>query len=483
MMNTRIVIFILLIFSSLLSMAHSGKARYHVVIDTDGGLDDLRAITLLLASREVEVIAIHCSDGVQDPVTTTANVRALLRTYHHEGIPVLTGEPFLEEVPEMRSRLGKLSWGHKPLPIERDCNTSMTLSDIIAAEDEKVTLACLASLNTVGKLIPTLGNPQEEIEMILWFCLDRQPDKSLNHSFDPAALKSIEASGVLTKMIVPGDNALPRLDDNFWTKVAGINSRYSTHLAAVHQSDPVKDRLTTGREHLWDELVALYLNTPGRFTCTEVPGHPAIECYYPGTPENLAALYLEALEEKKPDYKVFSHLPDDTSYYAEDVRPVIAEIISRHGLSEWRAGILTNEMHGHLGIYAVIGMKMGIRAREYFNIGLDDLRVTSFAGIEPPVSCMNDGLQVSTGSSLGHGLIEATHTTDPVPAAIFSFKGQKVRISLKKELTERIRKEVGTGVKEFGLESEEYWLYIRELAIRYWAELDRHEIFNIEKII
>ncbi len=46
---------------------------------------------------------------------------------------------------------------------------------------------------------------------------------------------------------------------------------------------------------------------------------------------------------------------------------------------------------------ATIGVKMGIRAREYFNIGVDDILVTTYAGHKPPVSCMNDGLQVGNG--------------------------------------------------------------------------------------
>ncbi len=482
MMNTRLTLLLLLVLCSLLSAAHSGKARYHVVVDTDGGLDDLRAITLLLASREVEVIAIHCSDGVQDPAMTATNVRALLQTYHHEGIPVLTGEAFLADAPEMRSRLEQVPWGASASTEGETGNSPLTLYDIISAEDEKVTLACLASLNTAGKLVSKLDDPQQEIEMVLWFCLDPSPDKSLNHRFDPVALKSLEGSGVPTKMIVPGDKVMPMLDDAFWAEAAGIPSRYAVHLAAIHQSAMVKEKLSTGREHMWDELVALYLNTPDRFSCEEVPGHPAIECFYPDTPANLAALYLDAMKEKEPDYKVFSHIPEAPSYYAGDVRPAIAGIIAVHGHSEWRAGILTNEMHGHLGIYAIIGMKMGIRAREYFNIGLDDLMIRSYAGTMPPVSCMNDGLQVATGSSLGHGLIEVLPGEKPLPAAIFSFKGQEVLISLKKELSEQIRNEVGAGVKEFGLESDAYWAYIRMLAIRYWAELDRHDIFEIKKI-
>ena len=33
-------------------LAHSGKARFHVIIDTDGAPDDLRALVMLLGNRE-----------------------------------------------------------------------------------------------------------------------------------------------------------------------------------------------------------------------------------------------------------------------------------------------------------------------------------------------------------------------------------------------------------------------------------------------
>ena len=33
--------------------AHSGKARFHAVVDTDGAADDLRTLCMLLGNREV----------------------------------------------------------------------------------------------------------------------------------------------------------------------------------------------------------------------------------------------------------------------------------------------------------------------------------------------------------------------------------------------------------------------------------------------
>ena len=159
---------------------------------------------------------------------------------------------------------------------------------------------------------------------------------------------------------------------------------------------------------------------------------------------------------------------------------MIAEAIDRHGPSEWRAAVLTNELHGHLGIYATIGVKMGIRAREYFNIGVDDIAVTTYAGSRPPVSCMNDGLQVGTGASVGHGLITVAECGTPRPEALFRFKNKSVRIALKPEYARRIRDDVKRGIELYGDLTEPYWQYVRGLALKYWAEFDRHEIFDIE---
>ena len=83
--------------------------------------------------------------------------------------------------------------------------------------------------------------------------------------------------------------------------------------------------------------------------------------------------------------------------------------IARWGKEEWRAVILTNEIHGHIGIYSTIGAKMGIYALELLSRlcnKAEELKVLSFAGSRPPISCFNDGLQISTGATLGHGAIE-----------------------------------------------------------------------------
>ncbi len=81
-------------------------------------------------------------------------------------------------------------------------------------------------------------------------------------------------------------------------------------------------------------------------------------------------------------------------------------LISIHGLEEWKAAILTNEMHRHLGAYSLVGVKMGILARELLKADLDELNVVAYTGSNPPESCLIDGLQIATGASLGRGTIQ-----------------------------------------------------------------------------
>ena len=143
---------------------------------------------------------------------------------------------------------------------------------------------------------------------------------------------------------------------------------------------------------------------------------------------------------------------------------------------------MTNEIHGHTGIYSIIGAKMGIRAIEYFNVGVNNLNVITFAGNTPPLSCFNDGLQISSGATIGQGLITVSDSISSTPLVIFEFNKQKVRISLKQEFAEKMQNEIAYGVSNYGLLSDTYWLYIERLAIDYWEAFDRHEIFLIERL-
>jgi formylmethanofuran dehydrogenase subunit E len=65
--------------------------------------------------------------------------------------------------------------------------------------------------------------------------------------------------------------------------------------------------------------------------------------------------------------------------------------------------------HGHLGSYLVVGLRMGLYGLKLLNTpGYYNLWVRSYTAQQPSQSCMNDGLQLSTGCTLGKGNISCS---------------------------------------------------------------------------
>jgi formylmethanofuran dehydrogenase subunit E len=62
--------------------------------------------------------------------------------------------------------------------------------------------------------------------------------------------------------------------------------------------------------------------------------------------------------------------------------------------------------HGHLGPYLVLGLRMGTIAVDILKPkGLHGLSVRVWTRTRPPYSCVLDGIQVSSGCTLGKGSI------------------------------------------------------------------------------
>jgi pyrimidine-specific ribonucleoside hydrolase len=169
--------------------------------------------------------------------------------------------------------------------------------------------------------------------------------------------------------------------------------------------------------------------------------------------------------------------PADSAPFQDDVRPFVDRIIGRHGADEWNAGVLSMELHRHMGLYNIIGTKMGIRAREVLDAGYDALRVVSWAGSRPPVSCMNDGLQTATGASLGRGTIEVVRSSS-LPSADFIIGNRKLSLTLKKGTEEKINMALRGLSEKHGGTGAAYFAGVRELSMEYWMDLDRNEIFE-----
>jgi len=232
----------------------------------------------------------------------------------------------------------------------------------------------------------------------------------------------------------------------------------------------------------FDEMAVLYIHNERLFSSK--PAIHNIEFYEADISKGSSKYKNEILRILSGDTKnknqVLKYFSLDSSDYISDIQAIIYESIDKYGKDEWVSCVLTSELHRHLGIYALIGTKMGIRAREYFGAGVDEMKIVSYAGSNPPFSCLNDGLQVSTGATIGHGLISLSTDSVHQPKADFYYLGQKITLSLKKQYAEKIKQEVKELNTIYGLDSNTYWDLLRINALNYWKGWDRHEIFSLE---
>ncbi len=170
--------------------------------------------------------------------------------------------------------------------------------------------------------------------------------------------------------------------------------------------------------------------------------------------------------------------PVDPTLFNDALRPYVSKIIAKHGLEEWKAVVLTHEVHHHLGFWSVLGAKMGVRARELLDAPVEEIRISSYAGSTPPISCMNDGLQIATGATLGRGTITVSGASQPIVE--FTFKTKKLTMNVKPEVAAEIERAAKEVADNYGFQSPRYFRALDKLAIVYWLQWDRSKLFEEE---
>lgn len=172
----------------------------------------------------------------------------------------------------------------------------------------------------------------------------------------------------------------------------------------------------------------------------------------------------------------FKQFPVNPSLFNAALKPYVAKIIAKHGLEEWKAVVLTHEVHHHMGFWSVLGAKMGVRARELLDAPLEEIRISSDAGSTPPISCMNDGLQVATGATLGRGTIKVSDAGRPI--VVFTFKAKKLTMNVKPEIAAEIERAAKEVSDKYGFQSPPYFRALDKLAIECWLKWDRSKLFE-----
>lgn len=465
------------------------ETRQAVVVDSDMALDDVRALALLTCHEGVDLLACVTSDGACAPQSGAVNARIVLRQLGAVDVPVYAGRSLGVPAPPWRPMSEALGWTGWEIPDAAPSDAGASSLDQLArllARHDRVHYLCLGPLTNLADLLTHHAEAAKHLTAIqYWGSAPGAPEPTWNTARDPGAARTVfttaSRAGIPIRALDLPDSLLLTYDADLAADVCRIEQPPARLLCELHSDDGVAALLRRDHFVCWDESAVLDLLFPDLFTWESVSGG---ELQLRGDLEHMRHIYLGLLSgdlSMKTGHRhavTLRTLPVDRDQLRPDVAAIRDDALARHGREEWDAVLLTNELHRHLGIYSILGAKMGIRARELLDAGVDELEVVSLAGSEPPLSCMTDGLQVSTGATLGRGTISIEPGVR-VPAARFC-KGQRaVELRIRADVVARIRTDISSCIADHGALTPAYWNAVRALALTYWRDQDRADIFDV----
>jgi inosine-uridine nucleoside N-ribohydrolase len=458
--------------------------KHNIVIDTDCGIDDMRAISILLAVKDIKISAILLSDGSLPPDEGYEKLKQLLHTFGKDSIPLGKGKANSAINPPWREFNEHITWGSIPPYFFPEKGAYGELIQIANRTVELITIVCLGPLTNLAEAIRSDSGIVRKIDRVIWYNELTNPMEGFNYECDKKSAD--EVMNAKLKIIMISNLHKPGMlfDTILYKMSCESQTTIGKCFAAVHTRPEVMAKLKQDHFRLADELVSIYLLNPELFdiNINSKNVHLRYNMNYNADAVREALGDMISGAYSRSQNVVFVNFPDDRRSFQYDVRQIMDSAISRYGYDEWKANIMTDEFHGHLGVFSIVGAKMGIKAREFFGVGPDVIRVTTFAGLKPPYSCLNDGIQVSTGATLGMGTIQVAKDSLTVPSAVFTYNNHSIRITLKPQYLKQVNDDINEGIVKFGLMDDGYWKLVRRNALKYWLDWDRNIIFTIEEI-
>ena len=421
-----------------------------LIVDTDMGLDDARAIFALLGSRGIEIAAFCTVEGSASAVKAADNVIGLIESAGAAPVTVYRGFPGdPKEPPPWRIHAEGLG-GH-PFPPPRSLSHN-PLADTASRPDqllEGVWLA-LGPLTNMAWLERRDPGVLRDVEVWMPVSLDGKTVDGWNFDYDPEAASLVmETAGTIFLVDVSWEGDPGRL----LRDVEG-NTQAARWITAT-----VGDG-TGAHAFLFDEIAAAAVAAPDLF---EVGG----ETFEPFARAGGGF----SLKESDSGRIRIVRLKEgaDLERYLHGVWEAPGMDHEDHAHHMPAAGdvlALIRNFHGHLGPFVVLGYRMGrLALDETGSSGHFGISAEVHSVLEPPRSCLIDGVQLGSGCTLGKGNISVEPFSGP-PFAIFSTAdGATVTIRLLPDIPAMVKRSVDSeGVEQAGM--------------KVW-EMDGDELFEV----
>ena len=437
-----------------------------IVIDSDLGLDDLATLALVLQTPDVEIASVVATEGVCAAPRAADHLSRLLHRFNRPDVALWQGRSARQPAPPFRAFAeGALSrvLGRTPR-IGPPRGFSAELYRVKGHHSTVVVLGPMTSLAAALRQQPTLK------AAIARVVVSGSPEvkDNWNARQDVAAWNAVLGSGLpLTFVVADGKATWP----------AALPRPPLTSIAAGLLAELLREGKV--REHflqlsLSDELAWLQLLDPALFTRGRLARLTAPAKVEP----LLRRLLRDGRQARHP--VVFSPRPLPDEALQPDVRRRRAPIVAHNGEVEWRAQLMLNELHQHLGAYSLVGVKMGLRAAELLNAPAHAMEVYSESAAGPPVSCLNDGVIVGSGSTPGRGLFHPGQGGRPGSTRVrFRYNGRQVVLALRRGYQQRIAAAIARLLRRHGLEDPRYWAGVRVEGLEIWDRWHRLQLFDV----
>ena len=475
----RCLLRLLIAFISLLApraIAYHIDHHLPVVIDTDVGLDDAVTLAMALQSPDTKVMAIVMCEGAAGRAKGMENLARLLHLFNRKDIPIYAppGAQPEKEPPPFRAFAEQTV--RNALPEETTPCHRPFAPEAYTVQGAKTIILALGPLTNLAAALKREPEIKQGIAEVI---AAGSPDvsRSWNAAYDPDALMLVRASGIPLKFVVRGPAA--RKPESWRQGPPAIGQGTSIAEGFLNRllADPVARKHYTESLHSFhDELTFMFYADAGLFA--EAADSSV---FAPRDRDGVVGLFEDLISygrQRKPRVAfVEGTLPDNV--LQEDLRKRKASIIAQNGRDEWFAQLLVSELHEHLGAYSVIGVKMGLRAAELLNAPQHAIDVVSYTAAHPPVSCLNDGVIVSTGSTPGRGLFSHIPGPPGSTKVTFSYNGRSVTLSIKDKYRQKIAREIMTLAEKYPPSNHQYWGGVRRLGLHIWENWHRRDLFEI----
>jgi inosine-uridine nucleoside N-ribohydrolase/formylmethanofuran dehydrogenase subunit E len=435
-----------------------------VVVDTDMGLDDVRALFALVTADGVELAAVATVEGSASAGRGTDNAIGLLESVHAEDVAVIAGRsrPDLRP-PAWRETANALGGALFPPPreIEAKANLAGPL-DELAARHGALHYLALGPLDNLARIADENPELMKRIHTI-WIPCRLGGDGAVagwNLDFDRDAatqvLESAQRVMLVDISLADGLNAREILSRMPGNAPATPAARW---IARLLSSD------ADGNSHilLCDELAAAALIRPALLEMgdedfrVEHAAKDAVSI----TPAAGGNIRTARIRDPEAAVALLMKLWQ---------RPVRGHDGDEH-VEKMSARDMIKTFHGHLGPYLVLGFRMGLASLEATGSeGHFDISAEIHTALQPPASCLLDGVQLGSGCTLGKRNIEVRAEDGPAWGIFRAGSGAEATIRLRAEIPGLVKRLIDEmGVEAAGnslLEMENEALFEIEVSNR-----------------